>query len=457
MTRLGLYAAQAGIIVNTKMPAQATEKRFSEGGYLLLLELLKIARLPVSTRFNARYDLVSVLGILVAMCKSSQFVTPAIASLARHAAGLDGDGGRARNVPSARWFTGLLSSVEYETMLERAGLMFSKSVEMMVERAMIPASATIAIDLTLYPYLGKLVDKIARGGPSKGGTSMFETYATAAIASLPQLPHVAIKAVYKGDSMADCVEEMLEKCRSLGIRVGMLLLDRGFYSAAVMEMASRLHLRFIMPVPMSVSIRHAVAEFKAGRRKAVSRYTLNAKKGSKGIKYEYTMIIVKKFEVKNGKRLAVYLVFATNMPVRKAWKELHKIPKEYKKRWAIETGYRTVNETRARTKSNSLSARLFLFYFTMTALNVLAMCNHDADTARTRAVLLERARNARDRRAAARARGRGGGGKRRWQRGWRSVVTRDGMFDWMRMIAVETFRLNAAGRADLLARLASHA
>ena len=104
------------------------------------------------------------------------------------------------------------------------------------------------------------------------------------------------------------------------------------------------------------------------------------------------MIIVKKFEVKNGKRLAVYLVFATNMPVRKAWKELHKIPKEYKKRWAIETGYRTVNETRARTKSNSLSARLFLFYFTMTALNVLAMCNHDADTARTRAGLLERAR-----------------------------------------------------------------
>ena len=85
MTRLGLYAAQAGIIVKTKIPAQATEKRFSEGGYLLLLKLLKLAELPISTRFNARYDLVSVLGILVAMCESSRFITPAIASLARHA------------------------------------------------------------------------------------------------------------------------------------------------------------------------------------------------------------------------------------------------------------------------------------------------------------------------------------------------------------------------------------
>lgn len=142
--------------------------------------------------------------------------------------------------------------------------------------------------------------------------------------------------------------------------------------------------------------------------------------------------------------------------MKKAMAALHRIPSEYKKRWAIETGYRTVNETRARTKSNSLSARLFLFYFTLTALNVLAMCNYEADTARTRAGMLERARTKKERRAASRARGRGRE-KKRWQRSWRSVLTRHGMFDWMRIFADDMMKLDAAGRADLLARLAAEA
>ena len=75
---------------------------------------------------------------------------------------------------------------------------------------------------------------------------------------------------------------------------------------------------------------------------------------------------------------------------------LRRIPSEYKKRWAIETG--------CRTESNSLSPRLLLLYFSMAALNVLAMYNYEADTERTRVGLLKRGRNRRGRRAAARAR-----------------------------------------------------
>lgn len=425
--------------------------------YLYLYGLLKYAKLPLSGHFNARHDLLSVLSVLVAMCESSHFVTTAIDSLGRHAAGPPGSGDEdARNVPSPRWFTGLISSVDYKTMLERAGRMFTKSVEMMVERGMIPRLAKVALDMTQHPYLGKEHDKIARGGPSKGGATRFETYATAVIASLPYLPHIAVRPVRKGDDLAACVREMLGRCMRLGISIDLVLLDRGFYSAAVMDVLSRLHVHFIMPVPMHPPIRRAVAEFRAGERKAVSRYTVNAKKGSKGRPYEYTLIIVKRFKVKGGRRRAEYLAFATNMSVKKAMAALHRIPSEYKKRWAIETGYRTVNETRARTKSNSLSARLFLFYFTLTALNVLAMCNYEADTARTRAGMLERARTKKERRAASRARGRGRE-KKRWQRSWRSVLTRHGMFDWMRIFADDMMKLDAACRADLLARLAAEA
>ena len=170
-----------------------------------------------------------------------------------------------------------------------------------------------------------------------------------------------------------------------------------------------MHAVFIMPVPKQAPIRHAIAEFEGGggARGAVSRYTLNAKKGAKGKKHEFTMVIVKRFKIKGGRRVAVYLVFATNMSMDRAMGALEGIPTEYKKKRAIETGYRTASEARACTKSNSVSMRLFLFYLTLAPLNVWAMVNYGEDTERTRAGLLERARTRKERRAASRARGRG--------------------------------------------------
>ena len=113
-------------------------------------------------------------------------------------------------------------------------------------------------------------------------------------------------------------------------------------------------------------------------------------------------------------------------------------PNRVQEEVAIETGYRTASEARARTKSNSVSMRLFLFYFTLASLNVWAMVNYEADTERIRKGLLERARARKERRAAFRARGRGPK-KRRWQRNWRNVVTRDAMFDWLRIVADKMF------------------
>ena len=90
-------------------------------------------------------------------------------------------------------------------MLERAGLMFGRSVEMMAEAGMIPAGATVAIDMIGESYSGKKRDEIARGGRYKGGTSWFETYGTAVIASLSYLPHIGIRPVHKGDAVDKCV------------------------------------------------------------------------------------------------------------------------------------------------------------------------------------------------------------------------------------------------------------
>ena len=101
------------------------------------------------------------------------------------------------------------------------------------------------------------------------------------------------------------------------------------------------------------------------------------------------MIIVKRYVKKNGRRVAVYLVFATNMPARKARRAMSKDPLRVQKALGHRDGVRTANKSRACTKSNSLSARLFLFYFSMVVQNVWAMVNFEADTQRTKSGLLE--------------------------------------------------------------------
>lgn len=443
-----MAADQATIPLAKRMAARATENRHSTAAYIIFLELLKCVNLPFSDHFNAKYDLPVFHTILNSMCRFSTFVTPAVASLDRHAFP---DG----HVPTARWFMGIIAAVDCKTMLAGVERMLAKSVQMMAKRGMIPRSAVVAMDMTEHGYSGKKIDEIAHGGRSKNGTSWFETYATAAIVSLPYLPHIAIRAVHSGDLPHVCVGDLLRKLSGYGVTVGLLLVDRGFYSAAVMELLARLKIDFIMPVPMNPAIRRAIAEFKAGKRKEVSRYKLNAKGGKGRRPWEYTMVIIKRFEIKDGRRQAVYLVFATNRSMRKAMATLSQIPSEYKKRWAIETGYRTVKETRARTKSNSLSARILFFYATIVYLNVLAIVNYDADTERTRKGLRDRSRTAGDKRAAARARGRGKK-PRRWQRGWRNVVTRAGMFDWLFIISCKLLRCSSRQeRADFLARLAA--
>ncbi len=273
------------------------------------------------------------------------------------------------------------------------------------------------------------------------------------IASRPYLPHIGTRPVRAGDAVDKCVRGLLQDCQRFGISIRLLLPGRGFYSAAVMHLATAMCATFIMPVPVPPPVRRAIAEFKAGTRKAISQCTANG--GTAG-ECTYTMIIVNRYVKKNGRRVAAYLVFATNMSTRKARHAIAKIPSEYKERRAIETGYRSVNKARARTKSNGLSARLFLLYFALTAPDVQAMVNFGADTQRTRSGLLEGARTEADRRSAAQVRGRGQKDKL-WQKYWRNVVTLDAMLDRLRMIADEMLRRTVRGRADLLAQMSAAA
>src|SRR3954465_113731 len=95
----------------------------------------------------------------------------------------------------------------------------------------------LAIDLTLIPYHGRPfrdLDEIYRG-QAKDAPSHFHAYATAYVIRKGQRYTVALTGVPKGESLKDVVQRLLRQAAHVGIRPRLLLLDRGFYSVAVVR------------------------------------------------------------------------------------------------------------------------------------------------------------------------------------------------------------------------------
>src|SRR3954471_4116926 len=108
----------------------------------------------------------------------------------------------------------------------------------------------LAIDLTLIPYHGQPfrdLEEVYRG-QAKDGTSHFHAYATAYVVRKGQRYTVALTGVKKGEPLDEVVKRLLRQAASVGVRPRLLLLDRGFYSVAVVRYLQRARYPFLMPV-----------------------------------------------------------------------------------------------------------------------------------------------------------------------------------------------------------------
>ena len=107
----------------------------------------------------------------------------------------------------------------------------------------------LAIDLTLIPYHGLPqadIKEIYRG-QAKHGTTHFHAYASLYVVCHGQRFTVALVRVQLGAAMKDVVQRLFQWGVRAGIRPKLLLLDRGFYSVAVIGYLKRARVPFLMP------------------------------------------------------------------------------------------------------------------------------------------------------------------------------------------------------------------
>ena len=126
----------------------------------------------------------------------------------------------------------------------------NRSVAEQLPKAVQQRRWRLAIALHLRPYDGqphRCPEELYRS-QAKSGTTHFHAYASCYIVHQGHRYTVALTRVEKGTALVAVLQRLLRGASRAGVRPQLLLLDRGFYSVAVIRYLQAARYPFIMPV-----------------------------------------------------------------------------------------------------------------------------------------------------------------------------------------------------------------
>jgi hypothetical protein len=232
----------------------------------------------------------------------------------------------------------------------------------------------VAVDLVALPYHGT-VDEAQQAevcrSKAKGGTTHFFTYATAYAVVRGRRYTLAMCRVRAKQRMDHVLRTLLARLVTLGIRIKLLLLDRGFYSVRVIEDLMTCELPFIMPAvkrgkkPTPAGGPTGTYALAAQKQSHWTTYTLkSAKEGQVGFDLA---VVCHNTRGQRGRHQREALLYAT-------WGLKHRplswIRAIYRSRFGIESSYRQSHQARIRTSSRKPALRLLFMGVALVLRNV---------------------------------------------------------------------------------------
>ena len=321
--------------------------------------------LPIrcSQRYNRKWDIWDFVCGVTAMCTYNTYAESAMKLLA---AGANG------NAPSGRWIRDRVRSVPEQRMFIGLSGAIDETVSRLKKLGMLRRPVTVAIDKHLIARYDRRPDPCLIGSKPKKGTTLFEGYCT--IQSVEESCRAQLGAVpiRSGVPLVSMVRKLLLDCVRNDVGVRLVLLDREFFSTGVIHEIKQLRRTFLMPAKKTARIKEAITEYVEGARESISQYTLRTQSG---YSETFTLVIVPRPSVKKSDIEDQYLAFATNIAPSRILADIHALPREYRGRWGIETGYACVGKLRPRTTSPNHSARLLCFLYPLILFNCWIIAN----------------------------------------------------------------------------------
>ena len=249
----------------------------------------------------------------------------------------------------------------------------------------------VAIDLFLIPYYGRPdrdEDRVYKG-QEKASTHHHHAYATAYLVCKGRRFTLALLDVRHDTPWDEIVRTLLRLARKAVPAIRLVLLDRGFYSVAVVRYLQRARYPFVMPmIGRGRSAKHPKgaggSQVFYGRKKSGwGRYTLSQRGSGAKASFDVAVKVRRKWRKRPGskrrsRRVLVYACWGvrgrdpgwvdqTYKARRVEW-----VRQTYRGRFGIETSHRQLNQGRGWTTSRCPARRLLLAGLALLLRNVWA-------------------------------------------------------------------------------------
>jgi hypothetical protein len=232
----------------------------------------------------------------------------------------------------------------------------------------------VAVDVVALPYHGTVEaahhDEVCRS-KAKGGTTHFFTYATASAVVRGRRYTLAMCRVRAQQTMDYVLRPLLARLVTLGIRIKLLLLDRGFYSVRVIQDLMTAEVPFIMPAvkrgkkPTTAGGPTGTYALAAAKQSHWTSYTL--KSAQEGHVTFDLAVVCHNTRGQRGRHQREALLYAT-------WGLTHRplswMRTTYRRRFGIEASYRQSHQARIRTSSRKPALRLLFMGVALVLRNV---------------------------------------------------------------------------------------
>jgi hypothetical protein len=234
----------------------------------------------------------------------------------------------------------------------------------------------LAIDWHQIPYHGsyhKNKNELRRTKPQQG-TTTFHMYATACILDQGQRYTIALTHVSKNDTNQCVLLRLFEQIERISLRINVLLMDRQFFTAAVIQTLQKKHIPFVIPVV--VRGRPPKMPKKPIRLRVLQKakpgwYSHSQSHG--GAKVNYSVCVAWKIVTHPRKktRSRKVMLFAC-WKIRRGHNEIREL---YRRRFGIESSYRQLKQARIRTSTRDPIVRLFYVGLALVLRNVWVWLN----------------------------------------------------------------------------------
>lgn len=225
----------------------------------------------------------------------------------------------------------------------------------------------LAADLHDEPFYGKTEALLAFAcrGKAQLGTTYFYRVATLYHVHEGVPTTLAVTFVLPGETTLAVLQRLLARAKKLGLRWGCLYLDKGFCSIPVIRYLQRHRQSAIMACPIRGK-KGGTRALCTGRKSYITTHTFcSAEYGSCGA----SVAVVRAFDTsrrRRQRRKARWLVYVLiHVDLRP-----DQVRQRYRSRFGVDTSYRCMRATHAKTTSRNAALRFFLIALAFILVNV---------------------------------------------------------------------------------------